>query len=145
METHPAKQWGCNPLVTDHGPEPFVAHIMGAARQNQNFRTAFWTGSHLQMTLMHIPVCGEIGLEVHPDTDQLIRVESGRALVSVGACRESVDFQCRLSTGEGIFVPAGTWHNVRNTGDCPLKLSSVYAPPHHPRGTVHRTKEDAQD
>ncbi|MCI6979607.1 MAG: cupin domain-containing protein [Eubacteriales bacterium] len=91
---------------------------------------------------MSIIPCGEIGAEIHPDTDQFIRVEEGEALVRMGDCREKLDFQCRLSAGEAIFVPSGTWHNVLNAGKCPLKLSSVYAPPHHPAGSIHRTKAD---
>lgn len=129
----------------DHGHGPFVANIPHAARNNQNFRSAFWTGRHLQMTLMCIPVCGDIGVEVHPDTDQFIRVESGKALVRMGACRESLDSTHRLGAGDGVFLPCGTWHNVLNAGNCPLMLSSIYAPPQHPKGTAHRTKVDAED
>lgn len=144
MESHHPMGYACDICETDHGPKPFIANISRAARQNQNFRTAFWTGCHLQMTLMNIRVCGEIGAEIHPDTDQFIRVEEGQALVRMGACREELDFQCRLGVGDAIFVPAGTWHNVFNAGNCPLKLSSFYAPPQHPRGTIHRTKADAE-
>ena len=129
---------------TDHGPKSFAANIMGAARQNQNFRTAFWSGCHLQMTLMCIPVCGDIGVEMHSDTDQLIRVEAGRATVCMGTCRDKLDIHHRLGVGDAVFVPKGIWHNILNAGSCPLKLSSVYAPPHHPRGTIHVTKEDAE-
>lgn len=139
---HPRK-CGCDGFETDHGPAPFVTNINHAARHNQNFRSAFWTGCHLQMTLMSIPPCGDIGVEVHPNTDQFIRVEEGQALVRMGSCRDKLDFQCRLCTGKGIFVPGGTFHNVLNVGNCPLKLSSIYAPPHHPRGTIHHTKLDA--
>lgn len=143
METHSFKKGSCGACVNNHGPAPCIVHVMGAVQKNQNFRTVFWTGSCLQMTLMHIPTCGEIGVEMHPDTDQFIRVENGQALVCVGNRKESLDFQCCLKTGDGIFVPAGSWHNICNTGDCPLKLSSIYAPPHHPKGTVHCTKADA--
>lgn len=143
MKFHPSKRNGCDGFVTDHGPAPFTADITCAAQKNQNFRTAFWTGNRLQMTLMSIPTCGEIGLEMHPDTDQFIRVESGRALVRMGSCKEKLDSQLCLKAGDGIFVPAGTWHNISNIGDCPLKLSSIYAPPQHPKGTIHRTKADA--
>ena len=125
---------------TDYGPEPFAANITAAAKQNQNFRTAYWTGDHLQMTLMHIPVCGDIGVEMHPDTDQHIRIESGRALVRMGECRENLSASHYIRAGDGVFVPRGTWHNIINAGNCPLKLSSIYAPPQHPRGTIHRTK-----
>lgn len=130
---------------TDYGPEPFVGNVAAAARQNQNFRIAYWTGQHLQMTLMHIPVCGDIGVEMHPDTDQHIRVESGQALVRMGECRENLCESQHIRAGDGVFVPRGTWHNIINTGHCPLKLSSIYAPPQHPKGTIHRTKADAMD
>ena len=135
---------GCGNRKTDHGPNPFVANIPFVARQNPNYRTAFWTGSQLQMTLMTIPVCGDIGLERHSDTDQIIRVEEGYALIKMGNCREDLSFQCRLGTGDAAFVPCGTWHNVCNIGNYPLKLSSVYAPPQHSKGTVHCTKADAE-
>ena len=143
MDSHSSMRCGGDAFVTDHGPAPFAANVTCAAGQNQNFRTAFWTGCHLQMTLMSIPICREIGLEMHPDTDQFIRVECGQAIVCGGTCKEKMDFQYCLNTGDGIFVPAGTWHNVFNTGNCPLKLSSIYAPPHHPKETVHCTKADA--
>lgn len=132
-----------NANQTDHGPKPYAVNIARAAQRNQNFRTALWTGCHLQMTLMCIPVCGEIGVEIHPDTDQFIRVEAGQAAVMMGPCRERMDTRKNLCRGDGVFVPAGTWHNIVNSGNCPLRLSSIYAPPHHPRGTIHRTKEDA--
>lgn len=128
----------------DNGPNPYVANIQQEAVENQNFRTAIWTGCHLQMTLMSIPPCGEIGLEIHTDTDQLIRVEQGRAVVKMGRCKNQLDFQQNMCSGDAVFIPAGTWHNVVNIGRNPLKVSSVYAPPNHPRGTVHPTKEDAQ-
>ena len=100
---------------------------------------------HLQMTLMCIPPGGDIGLEIHEDTDQYIRIEMGRALVRMGTCKNQMDFQQNLFRGDGIFIPAGTWHNIINTGRNSLKVSSIYAPPHHPYGTVHRTKKDAEE
>lgn len=132
----------CNAQI-DYGPNPYVINIGQAALQNPNFRTAVWTGCHLQMTVMCIPPCGEIGLEVHGDTDQLIRVEQGTAAVKIGKCAEKADYQQNICKGDVVFIPAGTWHNVVNTGRNALKVSSVYAPPNHPRGTVHFTKDDA--
>lgn len=129
---------------TDNGANSYTANIEQLAVQNHNFRTALWTGNHLQMTLMCIPPCGDIGLEVHPDTDQHIRIEQGSAMVKMGACKERLDFQQNMCRGDAVFVPAGTWHNIINTGRIPLKVSSIYAPPHHPRGTVHCTKVDAE-
>lgn len=127
---------------TDHGPNPYVANIEREAGENQNFRTAFWTGGYLQMTLMSIPTCGEIGVEIHEDTDQFIRVEQGKAVVKLGRCEQQLTFQQNMYEGDAIFVPAGTWHNIVNVGMKPLKVSSIYAPPHHPKGTIQRTKTD---
>ena len=143
MEFHHPVGCVCDADKTDHGPKPFASNIMQSARQNKNFRTAFWTGCHLQMTLMCIPVRGEIGVEMHPDTDQFIRVEEGQAFVHMGDCREKLDIRCCLNVGDALFVPVGTWHNVLNNSSCPLKLSSIYAPAQHPRGTIHCTKEEA--
>lgn len=134
----------CCKHKSDHGPAPYVSNIEQMAGRNNNFRTAIWTGENLQMTLMCIPPCGEIGLEIHEDTDQIIRVEQGNALIKMGECRCSLDDKKRLCQGDAVFVPAGTWHNIINTGRCSLRVSSVYAPPKHPRGTVHRTKGEAE-
>lgn len=144
MESFCPSACGCGCSKTDPGPVPSVTRLTQEALGNQNFRTVVWTGNHLQLTVMCIPVCGEIGLELHPDTDQLIRVEEGQALVRMGKDKETLPFQRRAGTGDAILVPCGTWHNVINAGNRPLKLSSIYAPPHHPRGTVHRTKADAE-
>ena len=129
---------------TDKGPDPYVANIEQMAVRNPNFRTAIWTGCHMQMTIMSIPPCGEIGQEIHQDTDQLIRVEQGKAEVMIGKCEEKKDFHKFMCKGDAVFIPAGSWHNIINVGRIPLMLSSVYALPHHPRGTVHRTKEEAE-
>lgn len=128
---------------TDYGPCPFVTNIADATVRNNNYRTALWTGNHLQLTLMCIPPCGEIGLEVHPDTDQFLRLEQGQGVVMMGPCKDRLNFKRCVAADDAICVPAGTWHNVINTGRGPLKLYSIYAPPHHPRGTVQRTKAEA--
>ena len=131
----------------DYGPDPFVTNIDKATRQNRNFRTALWTGRHLQLTLMSIPTGGEIGLEIHPETDQFIRIESGNGMVMMGPAKNRLNFQRPVSDGYAVFVPAGTWHNIINTGNRPLKIYTIYAPPHHTHGTVHATKDiaDAQE
>lgn len=126
--------------ANDYGPEPFLANIKKAALQNTNYRTALWTGRHLQLTLMSIPVGGEIGLEVHPDTDQLLQIEKGCGIAMMGAVKNQLNYQQSVCSGYAVFVPAGTWHNIVNTGNCPLKIYTVYAPPHHPHGTVQKTK-----
>ena len=128
----------------DFGSNPYVVNVGQLAKQNMKFRTTVWTGCHLQMTVMCIPPCEEIGVEIHPETDQFIRVEQGNGLVKMGKNRNQLDFQQRIGAGDGVFVPAGCWHNVVNVGREPLKLSTIYAPPKHPKGTVHPTKLDAQ-
>lgn len=126
-------------------PRPYITNIEQKSMQNANFRTAIWTGNHAQMTLMCIPMCSDIGLEMHPETDQIIRIEQGMALVKMGQSKNELHFQFEVYKDDAIFVPAGTWHNVINIGRTPLRVSSVYAPPHHPAGTVHRTKEEAEE
>lgn len=128
----------------DSGPNPYAANMPCVAVNNQNYRTAFWTGNHLQLTLMCIPAGDDIGVEIHEDTDQYIRVEEGNALAMMGQTESCMNMQWELCAGDAIFVPSGTWHNVINISNCPLKLTSVYAPPHHPHGTIHQTKEDSQ-
>ncbi len=129
--------------LRDYGPEPIVINIDKATKQNDTFRTALWTGNHLQLTLMSINAGGEIGAEMHPDTDQFLRIEQGQAFVMMGSSKENLNFQRKVSKDYAIFIPAGTWHNVINIGNIPLKMYSIYAPPKHPRGTVHVTKADA--
>lgn len=135
---------GCDCNLTDLGLIPSTVNIIQVSRQNRNFRTALWTGNQLQLTVMCIPFHGEIGWELHPNTDQLIRVEEGQASVRIGNSRDQMTFQRCLGVGDAALIPCGTWHNVVNTGNRTLKLSSVYTPPQHPRGTVHRTRADAQ-
>lgn len=128
----------------DRGPNPFVVNIERATLRNNTFRSALWTGTHLQLTLMCIKVGQDIGLEIHPDTDQFIRIEQGQGVVRMGKSKENLDFEACVCSNDAIFIPAGTWHNIINTGNIPLKLYSIYAPPHHPWGTVEKTKADAQ-
>lgn len=130
-------------IQRDQGGEPFVVDINQATRQNHTFRTALWTGKHLQVTVMSIDIGDDIGLEMHPDTDQFLRIEQGRGLVRMGKRKDQLDFEKTVKDDDAIMVPAGTWHNVINIGDVPLKIYSIYAPSEHPFGTVHKTKRDA--
>jgi len=128
--------------MQDNGPNPFVLNIEEATLENENFRTTAWTGSYLQMTLMTIQPGSEIGLEVHDDHDQFLRIEQGMARVEMGPTE--TDLQTWDAADDfAIFVPAGSWHNIINTGSDALKLYSIYAAPEHARGTVHVTKADA--
>lgn len=129
--------------LKDYGPNPFIVDIEAASKQNRNYRTALWTGEHLQVTVMSIPVGGDIGLEVHHDTDQFLRIEEGQGIVRMGKSRENLSLERKVREDSAIMVPAGTWHNLINTGNEPIKLYTIYAPPHHPHGTVQRTKAEA--
>lgn len=128
---------------SDFGPNPFVININAASKMNNTFRTALWTGNNLQVTLMSLNVGEDIGLEMHPDVDQFLRVEQGQGVVQMGPTKDNLNFQRNVFDDSAIFLPAGTWHNLTNTGNIPLKLYSIYAPPNHPFGTVHVTKQDA--
>ncbi|HHV72847.1 MAG TPA: cupin domain-containing protein [Clostridia bacterium] len=130
--------------LRDYGPNPFVVNLKEAAKQNNNYRTVLWTGPHLQAVLMSIIVGGEIGLEVHPNLDQFIRIEEGQGIIQMGNRKDRLDFQRMVYDNYAIFIPAGKWHNLINTGCKPIKLYTIYAPPAHPRGTVHITKEEAE-
>jgi mannose-6-phosphate isomerase-like protein (cupin superfamily) len=129
--------------VEDGGPHPFVVDIEEATRANECYRATLWTGKYLQMTVMSIEPGQDIGLEVHPDHDQFLRVEDGRGRVQMGPSRDDLSFDHEVEDDWAVLVPAGSWHNITNTGDRPLKVYSLYAPPEHPRGTVHATKAAA--
>ena len=135
---------GKHPEIRDYGCEPFIFNINHATNMNQNFRTTLWTGRDIQLTLMSIPVHGDIGIEMHDDVDQFIRIENGRAKVYMGSCRNNLQEQACVDGNYAIIIPAGTWHNIVNVGSRPLKLYSLYAPPKHPFGTVHQTQADAE-
>lgn len=128
----------------DHGPHPFAVDIEKATLQNTNYRTTIWTGKNLQITLMSIEPGNDIGLEVHHDHDQFLRIEAGRARVQMGPRKDDLSYDREVEDDWILVVPAGSWHNVTNIGDRPLKLYSIYAPPEHPHGTVHATKAIAE-
>lgn len=137
--------YNMNPnYIRGYGPEPFVMNINEVTKQNNNFRTALWTGNHLQVTLMSINVGESIGLEMHPDVDQFIRIEQGYGLVQMGNNKNNLNFERKVYDDFAIIIPAGKWHNLTNIGNVPIKLYSIYAPPNHPKGTIHRTKADAE-
>ncbi|WP_242340264.1 MULTISPECIES: cupin domain-containing protein [Anaeromyxobacter] len=115
----------------------FVDDIEDRTEENTDFRRVLYTGKNLQLVLMALRPGEEIGEEVHEDRDQFFRVEKGQGEVSIDGKRTKVEGD------SAIVVPAGARHNVRNTGDEPLKLYTIYAPPEHVDGTVHATKAAA--
>lgn len=129
--------------LKDYGNQPFVVNIAEAAKQNSTYRTALWTGNHLQVVVMSLNIGEDIGLEIHPTVDQFVRIEEGQGVIQMGDTKENLYFQQSVSDDYAIMIPAGTWHNLTNTGHKPLKLYTIYGPPQHRFGTVHETKADA--
>lgn len=115
----------------------FALDLKKEAKENTNFRKVLHTGTHCQIVAMSIPVNKDIGEEVHNSVDQiLVFVDGeGEAIIN-GEVR-------KVEEHDVVFVPAGTRHNFRNISDEDLKLFTIYAPPEHPDGTVHKTKEDS--
>lgn len=112
--------------------------IIEQAAENDNFRKVLATTDHTQLVLMSIEVGDDIGEEVHEDEDQLLFFVDGEAKAVVDGREED------LKIGDIVLVPAGKKHNFINTGDITLKLFTTYSPAHHPEGTVHKTKADAE-
>lgn len=133
------------PCIKDRGNTPCIVNMDCLAKQNKCYRTALWTGTHLQVTLMCIPVHGDIGLEMHSDVDQFIRIEDGCALVTMGKSQTALNCRQKINKNCAVFVPACTWHNIINIGKTPLKLYSIYAPPQHPFGTIDEVKQSGKE
>jgi mannose-6-phosphate isomerase-like protein (cupin superfamily) len=111
--------------------------IATVAERSDDFRRVLWTGERTQLVIMTIPPGGEIGEEVHEGIDQILTFVSGTAEARVSGETKAV------AAGDLVVVPAGTKHNFVNTGPNPLVLYTVYGPPDHADGAVHRTKEEA--
>ena len=116
----------------------FIGDIEHRTEANRDFRRVLYTGPHMQLVLMSLDPGEDIGEEVHETTDQFFRVEEGEGEVSIDG-RET-----HIQSDVAIVVPAGARHNVTNTGPKPLKLYTLYAPPHHEDGIVQRHKADAE-
>ena len=116
----------------------FSGNIETLTTDNSDFRRVLYTGGHLQLVLMTLPPGCDIGAEVHADRDQFFRFEEGEGEVDID------DNTYKVEDGSGIVVPAGARHNVRNTGNEPLKLYTIYGPPEHRDGVVHRDKAQAE-
>jgi len=115
----------------------FVQDIEQAAVENKDFRRVLYTAQHCQLVVMSLKPGEEIGMEVH-DVDQFFRVEEGTGEAVIDGARRPVQ------SGFALVVPAGARHNLINTGSAALKLYTLYAPPHHKDGVVHRTRAEAE-
>lgn len=116
----------------------FIGDIENRTEANQDFRRVLYTGPHMQLVLMSLDPGEEIGEEVHESTDQFFRVEEGKGEVSIDGRSTQIE------SDDAIVIPAGARHNIRNIGEKPLKVYTLYAPPQHADGTVHHTKKDAE-
>jgi mannose-6-phosphate isomerase-like protein (cupin superfamily) len=115
----------------------YVDNIEQATVDNGDFRRVLYTGHNLQLVVMSLNPGEEIGAEVHDDRDQFFRIESGEGVISI----DGVDH--RVKDDDAVIVPQGARHNVKATGTAPLKLYTIYGPPEHIDGTVHKTCDDA--
>ncbi|HYE42863.1 MAG TPA: cupin domain-containing protein [Caulobacteraceae bacterium] len=116
----------------------YVGDIERLTLENEDFRRVIYTAGEQQLVLMAIPEGEEIGEEVHDKEDQFLRFEAGEGEVQIDGHKHKV------TDGSAVIVPHGAKHNVINTGKEPLKLYTLYSPPHHKDGTVHKTKEEAE-
>ena len=126
-------------VMKDIGPKPQAFDIERATKDNPNYRSVVWSGRYLQLTLMSIPVGGDIGLEAHPETDQFVRLDAGSGKVQMGEAKDKLTFEKEISDGWCALVPAGTWHNITNIGKTPLQIYTIYAPAHHKPGKVQKS------
>lgn len=126
-------------LGKDNGKKPWAVNIEKLTTANDNFRSTMWTGKNLQLTVMSLKPGEEIGLEKHDIGDQFIRVEQGNARVVMGAMKNKMTFNKKVSDDWAILIPSGFWHNIINEGNNALKLYVLYAPPEHPAGTIDKT------
>jgi mannose-6-phosphate isomerase-like protein (cupin superfamily) len=115
----------------------FVDNIEKLTEENMDFRQVLYTGKNLQLVLMSLLPGEEIGTEIHDDRDQFFRIETGQGEIWIDGVANKV------KADDGIIVPAGAEHNVINNGSTPFKLYTIYGPPEHTMGTIHRTKSDA--
>lgn len=129
--------------IQDKGKSPAVFNLEELVIGNAAYRQTIWTGNNMQVTVMSIPVGGEIGLEAHHDVEQFLRVDKGQGKVYMGQKSDELTFVQDIEDGYSVHVPAEMYHNIVNTGTEPLQLYSIYAGPEHPFGTVHMTKAEA--
>jgi len=125
--------------IQDIGPQPQSFDVERATKDNTDYRSVAWSGRYLQLTLMAIPAGGEIGLEVHPETDQFLRLDAGSGRVQMGPAKENLPFTMDVTDGWCVLVRGGTGQNITNTGTTPMHVYTIYAPAHHAPGKVQAT------
>jgi mannose-6-phosphate isomerase-like protein (cupin superfamily) len=115
-----------------------LKNLEQTAKDNQTFRTVLATSEHTQVVVMNVNPGEDIGKEIHTKEDQVLYLISGNGTVYLDGV------ETEFNPGDCVLVPAGTEHNFTTTGDEPMKIITTYSPPHHPDGTIHETKADAE-
>lgn len=119
---------------------PFKGDIESLTLKNTNYRKVLFTDTNQHLVLMSLSPHQEIGMEVHPDISQFIRVEAGKGMAIIN------DKRYLLKNGSAVIIPQGSYHNIINTSkEVDMKIYTIYSPPHHPLNTIHRTKEDEKE
>lgn len=136
-------EWFVEDPQVDGEPEPrvksgFHSNIEEDTIENEDFRRVLYTGENMQLVVMTLQQGEEIGVETH-ENDQFFRFEEGTGKCVVG------DNEYDVTDGDAVIIPAGSEHNIMNVGEGPLKMYTLYAPPHHKDGTIHTTKEEAEE
>ena len=126
--------------VNDYGPNPLIFDASEITSLNEYFRSTLWTGQYFQITLMTIQPGESIGDEVHHNVDQALIITEGNGRAIIGPTQATMNYEHQISRNYVIVIPAGFWHNIINSGNTPLRLMSIYAPPVHKSGTINQTK-----
>ena len=130
--------------LEDYGEKPWAVDIEDLTLENNNYRAVKWSGRFMQMALMSLKPGEEIELEMHSASDQFIRIEEGEGLVYMGESKDNLSFVEYVKDDWAVFIPAGIWHKLLNTGKGDLKFYTIYAPQEHSKATVHKTFADAR-
>lgn len=125
--------------------QAFYVNIEDATTENDNFRKVLFTSGKTQLVVMSLTSGQDIGLEVHKNNDQFIRIESGIGIANIGRTEKESNETYNLTAGSAIIIPAGTWHNIKNTGSDNLKLYTIYSPPEHKDKLIQKDKPIQKD
>lgn len=125
--------------------EPLAINLEEATVNNQNFREVIWTGDHMQLVLLSLEPGEEIAMEMHEDLNQLLKIEKGQAQILIGPSRDELNFEREVQEDWAVLIPANHYHSVKNTGEGPLKLYTLFAPGAYPQNEVVETLEETEE
>ncbi len=125
----------------DLGPTPSIINIEKRTEENNNYKKALWTGNNIQLILMCIPVGENTGIKTNPNTEQFIKIEEGKALVELGPDINNLSVRKEINSNYALIIPVGTYYNITNISNEPVKLYYIDSPPNHKKGTINITKQ----